>query len=531
MIKIEEILSRIQKFSLFLIDISIKIKYNFSSMKKIVDKIKSFGIIETIAFCVYVILILVIATHHEFYEDEAQSWLIARDLNLVEIVQQMKYEGHSFLWYYILAPFAKLGVPVAIQGYISCFFAIATAYIILKKSPFCKFTKVLLIFSSGMIYFYSILARSYCMIPFLLVCIATLYPNKKEHPYLYAILIALLANTHLIMLPTAGLLAVTFWAEELILKRKQQTEESTRKLCNSFLIAVIGIAIYGLIVIFTSENCEIIHNFDKTNSLKSMERFLNLLKNTALETANYFYGNINAPLYYKIMLGIVLVFCIIGSKNNLKQAILFWSQFLFTLLIHTLAWFILPTRVFITIYTLMFWLWAYKEDGQYQKKQKKNRWIEIALILLIIISMPSAYKLAFQDIKENFSTGKMTAEYIQENIPQGACFIYAEQELQQSIIACLEKDQYKFYMPNEKDFVTYTTWDKKWNTMIRLADVKETIENLKKEYKDLYLISGMSILPEANQEYNFELLFSTKDKLMDNFYVRKEIYNIYKINW
>ena len=189
-------------------------------MKEIIEKIQKFGIVETIAFVIYIVLVLVIATNHEYYEDETQSWLIARDLNFVQIINQMKYEGHSFLWYFILAPFAKLGISVEFQNYISCFFAIGTVYLILKKSPFNKFTKVLLTFSGGMIYFYSVLARPYCMIPFLLACIAVVYKNKKEHQYIYAILIALLANTHLIMLPTATLLMVMFWGEELILKRK-----------------------------------------------------------------------------------------------------------------------------------------------------------------------------------------------------------------------------------------------------------------------------------------------------------------------
>ena len=60
-------------------------------MKKIIDKIKEFGIIETIAFVIYIILVLIVAINHECYEDETQSWLIARDLNFIEIIEQMKY--------------------------------------------------------------------------------------------------------------------------------------------------------------------------------------------------------------------------------------------------------------------------------------------------------------------------------------------------------------------------------------------------------------------------------------------------------
>ena len=71
-------------------------------MKKIKETIKQFGIIESAVFIIYIIIILIIATNHECCEDDTQSWLIARDLNLIEIIKEMKYEGHSFLWYYII---------------------------------------------------------------------------------------------------------------------------------------------------------------------------------------------------------------------------------------------------------------------------------------------------------------------------------------------------------------------------------------------------------------------------------------------
>ena len=437
----------------------------------------------------------------------------------------MKYEGHPFLWYFLLMPFAKLGIAVEVQNWISALFAIFTAYIILKKAPFRKGLKILLVFSGGMIYFYSVLARPYCMIPFLLVLLASCYQKKREHPYKYAILVALLANTHLIMMPTVILLILDFWGKEILWNRGNQKEEESKKFCNSFLIAIMGVLIFSLIVIFASENCEIIGNFDETNYLKEPDKLFNLLKVTYFDTIGYLYGNIAVPLYYKIMVTIVLVLCLIGSKNDIKQAVLFWSQLVFTFLIHTLVWFILPTRVFMMIYTLMFWFWNSLEESKIQEK-KKNRWIEIALILLMILSIPSTYKLALQDITQNFSTGKMMAEYIEENIPEGACFIYTEQELQQSVLAYLPKGKYQLYMPNAKEFVTYTTWNKQWLKPIRYSQIQEAIQKLRLEYQELYLINGRQMLGENN----LELLFSTEGELMDNFYVRHEIFYIYKIN-
>lgn len=492
--------------------------------EKIIEKIKRFGIIEIIVFIIYIILVLIIATNHECYEDETQSWLIARDLNLVEIVQQMKYEGHSFLWYYILAPFAKLGCSVKVQTYISCIFAIATVYIILKKSPFNKITKILLTFSGGMIYFYSVIARPYCLIPFLLVCISLIYKDRKKHPYLYSLLIGLLANTHLVMLPTATILAITFWGQELIFNRKENSKEEKIRLYKSLSVAILGIVIFLLIAIVTLNNSAIVSNLDKTYRAENISRAFRLIRIASMNTIKNIYGaDGNIPICFKTLIGIVIALCLIGSKKNIKQAIIFWSQFIFTLLIHSFSWFIMPMRVYIVIYTLMFWMWNYKEDEQYKKNPKRNIFIEIALILLIIISAPSVYKLAYQDVNSVFSDGENTAKFIEENIPKGSCFICTDIERQQSVIAHLKEEEYKFYMPNIKQNVTFITWDEKWDSGIKEEDIEKAIEKLKNEYKNLYIM-GTRIGKE-----NYERIYSSENISSDNYYFTNETYMIYKV--
>ena len=118
----------------------------------------------------------------------------------------------------------------------------------------------------------------------------------------------------------------------------------------------------------------------------------------------------------------------------------------------------------------------------------------------------------------------------EENIPEGSCFVYVEQELQQSILANLKKDKYQLYMPNSRKFVTFTTWDEEWNALITSRDVNEAIDVLKKQYKDLYMITGAEMTKSIDQRYYLELLFDTKNELMNNFYVRKELFCIYKIH-
>ncbi len=331
------------------------------------------------------------------------------------------------------------------------------------------------------------------------------------------------------MLPTSCLLLFTFFIEELILKRKEHTKKNKIKLLLSLFIASILIVVYLLIVFISTRNCAIVSNFNKISQIFDIGKSLELVKNTCIKSICYYYGNLKVHSYHIVMIIFATILCVIGSKNNIKQAVIFWSQLIFTILIHTFLWFVSVSRVYIVIYTLMFWLWNYKEDKQYKKNPKDNIYIQIALIILIILSVPGSLKICVQDFKGNFSTGKITAQYIEANIQQGACFIYANEELQQSIIAYLKKDKYKFYSINSANFGTFITWNDKWNHIVKISDIEKTIKQMKKIYNDVYVIRLDKFTQEFIIKNNLKLVFSSEGKCIDNIYTAKEIYNIYKV--
>ena len=60
-----------------------------------------------ILFVLYFVIALISVFHHEIWRDEAQVWLVARDLNLWGIIDHVRNEGHPLLWFYLVLPFAK----------------------------------------------------------------------------------------------------------------------------------------------------------------------------------------------------------------------------------------------------------------------------------------------------------------------------------------------------------------------------------------------------------------------------------------
>ena len=109
------------------------------------EKIKQnkWNIIITLIYAIVTFIITVF--FHEKWRDEAQAWLIAKDLDIIGIIKQMSFEGHPPLWHLILMPFAKLGFPYITESIISWGIMVITVWIFLNKSTFKKETKILIL--------------------------------------------------------------------------------------------------------------------------------------------------------------------------------------------------------------------------------------------------------------------------------------------------------------------------------------------------------------------------------------------------
>jgi len=83
-----------------------KLLFSESGYENQVNKIYYF-----IIFILYLFITLYAVLNHEPWRDEAQSWLIARDANFFDIFKLLPFEKAPALWYLILLPLAKSGMP------------------------------------------------------------------------------------------------------------------------------------------------------------------------------------------------------------------------------------------------------------------------------------------------------------------------------------------------------------------------------------------------------------------------------------
>lgn len=126
-------------------------------------------IILTGILLAYVVFNGLLLMRHEQWRDEANVWLMARELSPLQLAAEIKYQGHPCLWYLIVMPFAKLGLPFQTIGVISLSVMTAAAWIFVWKAPFGALVKAVCLFSPVFTYFYADIARNYCLIALLLM--------------------------------------------------------------------------------------------------------------------------------------------------------------------------------------------------------------------------------------------------------------------------------------------------------------------------------------------------------------------------
>lgn len=203
---------------------------------------------------IYVFVNLCFLYFHEPWRDEAQAWLIARDIPLWEIPGYMSYEGHPCLWHLIITPFAKLNMPYFSQNIISLIIMTLSVVTLVYYSKLSLFLKTILIFSPVLTFYYPVIARSYCLIPLCLFCTAIFFKNRKDHPIRYTLAIAFLIQTHIIMVFAAFLMCLCFLTEVVIDYIHNQKKIDLLKNGIALMLPLLSVILFGLQMLGLEEN-------------------------------------------------------------------------------------------------------------------------------------------------------------------------------------------------------------------------------------------------------------------------------------
>ena len=412
-------------------------------------------------FLLYAVGSFTLILFHEPWMDEGQAWLIARDLPLTGIFAQMQYEGTPALWHIMILPLAKSGLPYFTMHLLHYLIALSIAWILLFKSPYPNYFKIILLFSFLLGFEYVVVARNYSISLLIVFLLAWLNAEKMRSPYSYLVLLALLFNTNTHSFGLAAAITAAFlfhtYRRDFPLKRK-------------ILFAAIpslgaSIAVAQLISTSDNKNCGLLKNFD-----------------------------LEAPFD-----AFVDGFTHGGFHNQTADAVL-------ALLLIMLAYFIYvlwSSRAFESMFILgvsyawLFYIFIFKHQGSFRHhafllitllyifwlisaNAKKNKYLTgsyFTLAIPLLCSVLTCINISVMEIEKPFSHSKNVAEYIKANHWERRDIV-----CYQSYYACSVLPYFsdlRFWYPDIQAYGSFVTWTKKFEKNQNLT-VNEILKRAEK---------------------------------------------------
>jgi hypothetical protein len=177
---------------------------------------------ECLVLLTFSAIAVVAVCFHEPWADEAQAWLIARDLGIGGVLHQMGYEGSPPLWHILLWVLIRLQLPYAALGFVSLILVASGMYIWLRWSPLPALVRLLLPFTFYYQYQYAVVARSYALSTLLAFAAVALWRAKPLRVIPFGLVVALLAQTNMHGFTIAAGIAGAFAWEYIRDFRKQR---------------------------------------------------------------------------------------------------------------------------------------------------------------------------------------------------------------------------------------------------------------------------------------------------------------------
>jgi hypothetical protein len=343
-----------------------------------------------------------VAFHHEPWFDEAQAWLIARDLNPGELIGHfIRYEGTPPLWHLLLMLPAKAGLPYASLQILSIALMGAGVWLLLRHSPFPLGFKILLPFTFFCFYQYTVVARSYALILPFLGGMALAHPSRwtKPIPFMLLILAFCWISLHTALL-AGGVALVEMATARRTWKTLDFSQRKRRLLCLAAFAANAGLI---AAVVFPPLDCTF------PNEPPSWALFL---KNNIITVNQSVAGWV--PLSFAVLLALWHFF----GQARLRP--LYAVPVILLLLLFGLRY-VNVWHEGILVFWLLFVLWiSLNPETPLQENPRRLPWIaSLALLLMSLIQISWSVNTAVYDWKHPYSGSRRAAEILKPLLAEG----------------------------------------------------------------------------------------------------------------
>lgn len=372
---------------------------------------------------IYFIANILISGYHEAWRDEGQAWSIARNLSLPEMYDLMSTEGHFIPWFIILKCWYRLGGTFSSIYIISAVVMTVAVFIFMYKAPFHPVIKCLIAASSLFVYYNAVISRCYCIIFLTIIFTAAVRKNRAEKPIPYCIALALMLQTHVLLLALAAALFVEHAVECIISKDR-------RRIIPLLIPALSFIVAFDELHQSEAKPTAIRITWDylKVNMVPD----LMILKFHSVIEKVYSYGTV----YYIItalLIVLFIAFVIEGIRTRNKR-----SLWLIPVILTGLGGYLAIVTLIrscehiqlalIFFYIILFSIWISKDESD---KGNKTRWNYIVSTVILTVICVISYKYVVTDIRSDitgrFSNSLAIAQDIRDNLPEGSVIIVHSQ--------------------------------------------------------------------------------------------------------
>lgn len=387
------------------------------------------------SFIIYCVWVIISALCHEPNADEYHVWGMVYDMNLYELWQAMSTEGHFIFWHILQWPFVKwFGMDYHSLYCVSVPAMILGAWLLLFKLNFSLLGKLLIVFSAPFCYYFPVIARCYVLIPPLLIGIAVLY-QKKKYPWLYCILLGLLANTHVYIEGVVAVLWCLFVYNQVVLLWKTQPVQARRNLSYSLITILFVIfafsQVVGSILLMRSGWAPVGQGTDTTEEWFGYINHAYFFQMTSiLHRHCHVLPNLDV-----IVIISAWIFIIIGLYEVIKASLVPRWQIV-TILVIGIGWQvffacniygILGHRIWLIYFVVVMVLWL-------TYLSKNNRWIISVLIPLWILTSSSrsvVIRDLFEPLNNDINVVVKYDSIMSPNVPCYTNFFYGPHDLLQ----------------------------------------------------------------------------------------------------
>lgn len=422
--------------------------------KKLIDTI-----INIIILIVFILITVRVGQYHEAWADEAQAWLIARDMSINDILFQIgRYEGTPTLWHLILKLLICLGYKYEYMYLISIFFTSIGIGIILFKLDLPKIIKVLLPFTYFIIYEYTIKARSYCLILPVIALIAVVYKDRKNKIILYNFLLGLFAT---ISLHTAVISGVLYLTELFDLAKNLMKEKNIKKHKKSIISHICLGLFYILIIVCIFPAEDVMVSILATSLIKANTvDAITIIVGKFLEAFTWIMSG-NTISFIVNLVFIIILFTLILYKNKDYNLFLNIVGFLFLFLVSIR---ISTHHIGIIFLSFIFALYLVK-DSIYENNKK---YLKIFLVIIFLVQIFYGINSLQADIQNPYTGAKELADYI-KTLDYKNMKIYSSGYYSVAILPYF--DENIFY--NDRGGTTYYKWSSNNLDLIKSATQDE----------------------------------------------------------